>query len=517
MTKPSVSQWFNMLVLISILTFGIILFSTQQTTTYKAELLREVEFRIETLAINVNDSFQQADSLLRFIVKLLEVANYQEITEIERFFRQELLLHPEIYYLRMFDSQGNLLWRNSFAPSDNLGFDQLKEHHISKSLDFVIAENSFRFRDDDILQVSRSLRDQENNLRYIVEVGMTEATLFPGLQNTFDAKISMLTLRTLDFLPLLSRNYNAISDSINIEAEQTFRGFPSENLFTGTFFATIVDSHIYARYQLVSFPYYLTMVMDVSNELRILQNRIALSLTFLALVALVSWFLVALTRQRKKNKTLFAEKQDLEHQNIDLEKTSEERKLLIQEVHHRVKNNLALVNSIINLMILEGGPFTEHGLNDLSARITAIQKVHETLYLAQEFSEIVVATYLEEITKMILSSTCAFPVNLKNDIDFFRLSTDQIIPLGILVAELITNAVKYGLEPGGTLGIEGNIDSQKYVTIIVRNDGKPYRESSPGLGSQLIAALSEQLGGTIGVETEPFTSVVLRFPWEEQF
>lgn len=109
-----------------------------------------------------------------------------------------------------------------------------------------------------------------------------------------------------------------------------------------------------------------------------------------------------------------------------------------------------------------------------------------------------------------MESFCSFPVFIDVRIAPFSLSTNQAVPLGIFATEVITNAIKYGLQPGGTLRIVGEITTDG-VVISFANDGKPFSDGPKGLGSELISSLAQQLGAALNLETGRETCYQLRF------
>ena len=494
LNKEQTRQFVSVFVGFS-LVLALFFIATHQVESLEDQLTRESHYRLELLAKKVNANLNLVDGLVRFAATLLDAQITSELgignlEPLDRYLRREFLLHDEISYLRIFERDGRLTWASPFSPEDSIGTERLFEVHSYQGLDFDISETPLLVQGEDMIQVSRSVRDSQGDLWYIVEAGVSGATLFPLFEDPRDSKIAQLSLRTLELVPFLTWSYFSPSESVDYRVDEP-----------------LSEPYWYAVHPLESFPYFLSMVIDVGNYITSFQNRTSSRTALLFLLSLAVLFVCILNRQYSHARILTAEK-------IDLERTSNERKLIIQEIHHRVKNNLSLIHSVINLMIAEGGPFTEEDLNDLSARIIAIQKVHETLYHSEEFTAVEVGAYLEEVAKMIVTSSCAFPVRIVNKVRPFSLPPVKIIPLGILSAELVTNAVKYGLQPDGKLSLEGSIDERNHVTIVIRNNGKPFREGTTGLGTQLIKALADQLGGTVSIKKGKTTSAVVQFPSE---
>lgn len=196
-----------------------------------------------------------------------------------------------------------------------------------------------------------------------------------------------------------------------------------------------------------------------------------------------------------------------------------EKEVLLKEIHHRVKNNLQIISSILNL---QSSFVTDENtleiLQESRNRIRSMAIIHENLYRTEDFSSINFADYLYNlVTNLIASYRIHDVIHLKTDIDEIDLVLDQAIPCGLFVNELITNALKYAWkkEEEGTIFIKlKEVDSR--VTLIIADDGiglpANFEEmSSDTLGLQLVITLVEQLDGELVVNSENGTEYLINF------
>jgi two-component sensor histidine kinase len=140
-----------------------------------------------------------------------------------------------------------------------------------------------------------------------------------------------------------------------------------------------------------------------------------------------------------------------------LRKTLDEREILIREVHHRVKNNLQLISGLI--FIHKAELKEDHELipvlDDLWHRIQSVSTIHDKLYRSDDLADLDVKDYLESLVWTLLENLTDFSesVDVSYDIPKIEIDIDKIIYLGLVTAELLTNAIKYSFNPnkGGKL------------------------------------------------------------------
>ena len=190
-----------------------------------------------------------------------------------------------------------------------------------------------------------------------------------------------------------------------------------------------------------------------------------------------------------------------------------EKESLLKEVHHRVKNNMQVVTSLLNLQLgcisdTKARPI----IADTQGRIAAMALVHEKLYQSTDLARVDFADYARDLRENI---ACTYPIVAQDlsfvlDADELLLGIDTAIPCGLILNELLSNAYKHGFPDGasGTVTIQMRRLNDGYLTLEVSDTGKGLPADmdighTESLGMQLIHALTEQLHGTVEVRSEP--------------
>ncbi len=197
-----------------------------------------------------------------------------------------------------------------------------------------------------------------------------------------------------------------------------------------------------------------------------------------------------------------------------------EKEVLLQEVHHRVKNNLQVISSILSLQSsYVSDERTKELLKESQQRIKSMSFIHETLYRTTDFSSIDFRGYLQALASNLFQSyqTGQAEVKLVTKLDPVNLSIDQSVPCGLIVNELISNALKYAFRGRKKGKITLEIRERKgQVTLRVADDGIglpadfQFAEQD-SLGIQLVYTLTEQLDGTLDVRSVKGTAITITF------
>jgi len=196
-----------------------------------------------------------------------------------------------------------------------------------------------------------------------------------------------------------------------------------------------------------------------------------------------------------------------------------EKEIILKEVHHRIKNNM---NTVSSLLSLQAGTITDPtaimALEEAGNRIRSMSVLYDKLYRSAEFNELSVKGYLSSMVDEILAN---FPNSqiVRNEKYFqdFKLDSKRLQSLGIIINELLTNSMKYAFinrKTGLIKVLATNVGG--HVAICVQDDGTGMPESisfvdTTGFGLQLVKVLTQQLNGTIRVERDNGTNVVLEF------
>ena len=194
------------------------------------------------------------------------------------------------------------------------------------------------------------------------------------------------------------------------------------------------------------------------------------------------------------------------HDEAKLEDVLHQREVLLREVHHRVKNNLQLISSIMNLQMRRAySPEAKTMLKGLQDRVMSLATIHRELYQTSGLTDVRADELLSDIVRQIvnLSSGPGRRFNVTTEFADLRITPDQAVPLSLLMTEALTNALKYAGSMDGspaTLKVSLRRLAGEQTELAVVNSLGPeadaehdMRDKSTGLGSQLMAAFSQQI------------------------
>jgi PAS domain S-box-containing protein len=198
-----------------------------------------------------------------------------------------------------------------------------------------------------------------------------------------------------------------------------------------------------------------------------------------------------------------------------------EKETLLHEVHHRVKNNMQVINSLLKLQsnTIENDQIKEI-LNASQSRVYAMSAVHETLHGSEILSEIDLKDYLSKVTTSIFQTYSVNPgkVKLNSDIEETPISLNQAYPLGLITNELISNSLKYAFPENKKGEITVSLKKlDKEFELIIMDDGVGMPDdfdwkNSSTLGFKLVRTLVEnQLDGSIDKESKKGTKFIIKF------
>jgi two-component sensor histidine kinase len=193
-----------------------------------------------------------------------------------------------------------------------------------------------------------------------------------------------------------------------------------------------------------------------------------------------------------------------------MEDALREKNVLLKEVHHRVKNNLQLISSIMNMQVRKSPePAIRRVLQRLQERILSLSTVHRNLYQADSLDRIDAGRLLSELVDQLVRGTDPDKLDCEMDFDPVILFPDQAVPLSLLASELVTNALKYLGAPEGSksrLRVSLKEETPGQVRLTCGNslsDDPTEPDADGGLGMQLVHAFAGQLGGRIEIEETP--------------
>jgi two-component sensor histidine kinase len=226
--------------------------------------------------------------------------------------------------------------------------------------------------------------------------------------------------------------------------------------------------------------------------------------------------------------------EEVERRSIELEEsvrartaqlsaTLKEREVLLQEIHHRVKNNLQVISSLINMQVrrLEEGA-SRDALTECQARVYTIALIHETLYESRDYCEMPFSDYVRSLaTSVFQLAGSPELISLRLELEPVTLPVDRAIPCGLILNELIVNALKHAFPDGrsGSIRVQLQRRDSRRVALVVGDDGIGVREAGPAsggeLGMQLVHTLAQQIHADLSVKHAAGTTIELEFAGRE--
>ena len=223
-----------------------------------------------------------------------------------------------------------------------------------------------------------------------------------------------------------------------------------------------------------------------------------------------------------QNTEILIQNQILNQAKLEINTSLKEKEVLLAELNHRVKNNLAIISGLLNLQ-LEGVLNSEAKqiLMDSKNRILSMALVHKMLYKHPELKKIDIGTYSKELIKELLnSSNLNQSVRLSENYENISLSVEKSIPYGLILNEIVTNSIKYvfksGAKEAGRFDIHIKREGAK-VRMVAKDSGSGFKTDmnkdhhSHSLGLFLIKSLSEQLDGEVFFSNDNGAKVELTF------
>jgi len=209
-----------------------------------------------------------------------------------------------------------------------------------------------------------------------------------------------------------------------------------------------------------------------------------------------------------------------------LDERNAQNELLLKEIHHRVKNNLQTISSLLSLQsesISNKSAFD--AIQESKNRVSSMALLHQKLYQGENLAAIEMRDYFETIGETIVDSfgEKAENVSLKIDMSELELDVDTAVPIGLITNELITNSLKYAFpnKQKGQISITLTSEENGLLKLNIADNGQATQEESSskkdkGFGTLLIQLLTTQLGGKLETSTAAGTSTIIQFPLQQK-
>ena len=270
--------------------------------------------------------------------------------------------------------------------------------------------------------------------------------------------------------------------------------------------------------------------LDVANEkvrqATIIQEQSQSIIRLLIFGAIVLFliltvFFLLYRRSQKANLLIREQSKLISQKNQSIDKALFQKDILLKEVHHRVKNNLQIIASLLNLQTMKiENEVAKKAIEDSKSRVQAIALMHKSLYQDEHLNKVDLKSYINDLitNQSALSISEKNAVNFITDVEELMVSIDDAVPLGLIVSELISNTIKHAFDDTIT-NPEVNILLGKTESKIrlrysdngrgVQADFDIYKIES--LGFEIITALTDQIQGEISIITHKPFSIEIRF------
>jgi PAS domain S-box-containing protein len=202
-----------------------------------------------------------------------------------------------------------------------------------------------------------------------------------------------------------------------------------------------------------------------------------------------------------------------------LKKSLNEKDVLLREIHHRVKNNMQIISSFLNLQSSQVFDKRDASLfTNVQDRVRSMALIHDNLYQSEDISSIQIKEYILALTSQLFATYSTLSKNIKliTDIMDITLNMETAIPLGLIISEMVTNSLKHAFPNSkGEISISLHTKDEE-TELIIKDNGvgvpKDFYTQKPGkLGLQLLNTLVEQLEGTIKLDRSQGTTFKITF------
>ena len=236
---------------------------------------------------------------------------------------------------------------------------------------------------------------------------------------------------------------------------------------------------------------------------------VIISTSFLLIIITIVYN--AYNTKNRLNKVLIEQQSSIIEKNNVIDSALKEKVILLKEIHHRVKNNLQIISSLLNLQVrVIDDKNAVNALEEGKERIQAIALIHEKLYKDESFSSVDMGNYIEDLVEQLHKTYIPSDkeINYIIDVKNIHLNLDTSVPLGLIICELITNVFKHAFNnlQKGKLDIQiKKIEHSNIYTLRISDNGSGFNSKDKnfkdGIGLEIIEALTEQLEGEMETNT----------------
>ncbi|MBT3208728.1 MAG: response regulator [Bacteroidetes bacterium] len=359
-------------------------------------------------------------------------------------------------------------------------------------------------------RMQESIERSEKNYKNLVEYSPNGIVILKDNKLVYSNKkflkylrVNFEDIKTLSFIDLIAKedieDYKNTSNEINFGSEIPFLEIKLINPKS--------KESIELEYKMSPLNYNGEQVLqiifkDISVEKKLLQEKLRAKTAEENNAQLLQEMEIRKTTEKKLRQTIY------------------EKKILFKELHHRVKNNMQIISSILNLQLNTiDDPLMAKLFEESQDRIKSMSLVHENIYKTKNVDKINFKEYVKTlITNLFHSYTMNSSVSFNNDIEDIFLSIDLGVPCGLIINEIVSNSMKYAFanKPDGIVYISLKKLKNKNLELIISDNGIGVSndlniEESETLGLQIVSALVSQIDGEIEIDNSNGTKFTIIF------
>lgn len=505
------------------------LLNTQLGYVYerRGQLDRAADFAMETLHLGekLNDKWAIAmaysdlsnlfwkqskfDTALEYGLKSLAIFEERGINDLDYDFTL-FVVGNNYLALKEYDKAQNY-FRHSIAIGERYGFYNNLSDAYMLMLDLHVALNELEKAEEagvNALKYAELLSNGFMVMRSWLCIGKVQ-----NLKGDYEAAIESLTkcidVATEDFGDAfqLSRAYEALGKAYagNQNFQDAYKAFQKYEDLKDLVFTAEADQRISKlRTQFELAQKESTILLQHSQ---IIEQRTSKNLFFVIAILLLILLVLAIKAMQNKFKI-----------NTLLQQQNTEKEFLLKEIHHRVKNNLEIVSSLLSLQSAQiSDADIMDAMRESQHRVQSMGMIHQKLYVGANLAAVEMKSYFVNLGDYIID---AFGLEAQVDVDVvmeeLELDVDMAIPIGLIVNELLTNSLKYAFPKGRKgeikIGLR-KVDDILQLDVMDNGVGKisGIDSQGTGFGTQLIELLTKQLDGKMILNTNRGTSVSIQF------
>ncbi|SDE78664.1 Two-component sensor histidine kinase, contains HisKA and HATPase domains [Pricia antarctica] len=449
------------------------------------------------------------DTGLKYGLKSLAIFEERGITDLDYDFTLYVVGNN---YLALKDYQNaQKYYELAMVIGERYGFyNNLSDVYISL-VDLYAFLGEFNKADEAGLNAIKYAELLENN--FMVMRSWLSIGKLRNLQGLYDSGIESLLkcihIATTDFGDeyYLSQAYDALGKAYagNHEYQKAYQAFAEYDTLKTRIFTAEADqrtSLLRTEFEVADKEGTISLQEDLIKKQKARETLIVIIAVLLFLLLLLAY--KAISNNRKKNRML--------------QKQNEEKEFLLKEIHHRVKNNLEIVSSLLSLQSAQiKDTNVLNAMTESQHRVQSMGMIHQKLYMGKNLAAIEMKDYFQNLADYIVDAYgMENRISIAIAMDACEVDVDMAIPIGLIVNELLTNSLKYAFpnKRKGKVSIRLKKSASRLqleviddgVGMVLKNEGQP-----SGFGIQLIELLTKQLDGKMVLNTHQGTSVSIQF------